>query len=130
MSEEIGRARIFPPGWLEHESVWLHMEYKFLLELLRAGLYEEFYANFKTVLIPFLDPKVYGRSILENSSFIVSSAHEDNRLHGKGFVARLSGTTAELLHMCQPIGIGDFAARRFNPPRRISPRARSAERHW
>ncbi len=98
-SEEIGRARIFPRGWLENESIWLHMEYKYLLEILRNGLYEEFYATFKEVLIPFLSPDCYGRSILENSSFIVSSAHEDKALHGQGFVARLSGSTAEFLHV-------------------------------
>jgi len=98
-SEDIGRTRVFPRGWLENESIWLHMEYKFMLELLRAGLYQEFYENFKNVFIPFLKPEQYGRSILENSSFIVSSAHEDSALHGQGFVARLSGSTAEFLHM-------------------------------
>jgi hypothetical protein len=96
---EIGRTRIFPKGWLENESVWLHMEYKYILELLRAGLYEEFFESFEQVLIPFLKPQVYGRSVLENSSFIVSSAHEDSSLHGQGFVARLSGSTAEFIHM-------------------------------
>ena len=98
-SEEIGRSRIFPRGWLENESIWLHMEYKFLLEILRSGLYEEFYQNFKKVLIPFLKPEQYGRSTLENSSFLVSSAHTDERLHGQGFVARLSGSTAEFMHI-------------------------------
>lgn len=98
-SEEIGRTRIFPAGWLENESIWLHMEYKFLLELLRNGLYTEFYENIQNCFIPFLKPQVYGRSTLENSSFIVSSAHEDASLHGQGFVARLSGSTAEFLHM-------------------------------
>ncbi len=105
-TEEIGRATVFPAGWLENESVWSHMEYKFLLELLRGGLYEEFYANFKNCLVPFLNPAVYGRSILENSSFIVSSAHKDARLHGRGFVARLSGTTAEFLHMWLWMNVG------------------------
>jgi hypothetical protein len=98
---DIGRARAFVPGWLENESIWLHMEYKYLLEVLRAGLYEEFFADFKTALIPFLDPQSYGRSPLENSSFIVSSAHPDRSLHGAGFVARLSGSTAEFLSMRQ-----------------------------
>ena len=106
-TEEIGRARIFPKGWLENESIWLHMEYKFLLELLRAGLYEEFYENFKNAGVPFLNPEIYGRSILENSSFLVSSAHEDSELHGRGFVARLSGTTAELLHMWLLMNAGE-----------------------
>ncbi len=98
-SHEIGRARAFTPGWLENESIWLHMEYKYLLELLHAGLYTEFFADAKTALVPFLDPAVYGRSPLENASFLVSSAHPDATLHGGGFVARLSGSTAEFLSL-------------------------------
>ncbi|MBN1870364.1 MAG: hypothetical protein JW847_07315 [Candidatus Omnitrophica bacterium] len=105
-SEEIGRTRIFPAGWLENESIWLHMEYKFLSELLRCGLYEEFYENFYAVLIPFLNPEQYGRSVLDNSSFLVSSAHEDKALHGRGFVARLSGSTAEFIHIWLLMNIG------------------------
>jgi hypothetical protein len=96
---DIGRARAFPPGWLENESVFLHMEYKYLLETLKAGLYEEFFADLPHTLVPFLDPQTYGRSTLENSSFLVSSAHPDETLHGAGFVARLSGSTAEFLSM-------------------------------
>ncbi|HBR15141.1 MAG TPA: hypothetical protein DD723_06325 [Candidatus Omnitrophica bacterium] len=105
-SEEIGRTRIFPAGWLENESIWLHMEYKFILELLRNGLYEEFYENFRNVLIPFLKAETYGRSILENSSFLASSAHEDASIHGQGFVARLSGSTAEFLHLWILMNVG------------------------
>ena len=96
-SHEIGRARAFTPGWLENESIWLHMAYKYLLEVLRAGLFEEFFEDFKRGGVPFFDPQTYGRSPLENSSFIVSSAHPDQALHGRGFVARLSGATAEFL---------------------------------
>ena len=102
LSEEtpqIGRSCIFPRGWLENESVWLHMEYKYLLELLRCGLYKEFYETFRDVAVPFQDASRYGRSILENSSFLVSSAHSDPALHGRGFVARLSGSTAEFVHI-------------------------------
>ncbi len=95
--QEIGRARAFPSGWLENESIWLHMEYKYLLELLRAGLYAEFFEAMQQTMPPFLDPARYGRSPLENSSFIASSAHPDPNLHGAGFVARLSGSTAEFL---------------------------------
>ena len=102
----MGRARAFTPGWLENESIWLHMEYKYLLELLKAGLYKEFFEDFKTQCIPFLDPAVYGRSPLENSSFIVSSANPNPRIHGKGFVARLSGSTAEFIHMWQLMMFG------------------------
>lgn len=104
---EIGRARVFTPGWFENESVWLHMEYKFLLELLRNGLHEPFYRHFRRCLVPFLDPAVYGRSILENSSFIVSSANPDTELHGNGFVSRLSGATAEFIHMLMLMTVGE-----------------------
>lgn len=96
---EIGRLRAFTPGWLENESIFLHMEYKYLLELLRAGLYAEFFDDFQNALVAFQDPARYGRSPLENSSFIVSSAHPDRNLHGAGFVARLTGATAEFLSM-------------------------------
>lgn len=105
-TEEIGRTRVFPSGWLENQSIWLHMEYKFMLELIRTGLYKEYYENFKNVMIPFLKPEVYGRSILENSSFIASSVHEDKNFHGQGFVARLSGSTAEFIHMWLYMNIG------------------------
>jgi hypothetical protein len=96
---EIGRSRIFVPGWLENESVWLHMEYKYLLEILRNGFYDEFFQDFYNCCVCFFDPEKYGRSILENSSFIVSSVYPDKNLWGKGFVARLSGATAELINM-------------------------------
>jgi len=104
--EEIGRCRVFTPGWLESESIWLHMEYKYLLEILKQGLYAEFYADFKNLLIPFQKPERYGRSILENSSFLVSSAFPDDKLHGNGFVARLSGSTAEFMHIWLIMNLG------------------------
>lgn len=103
---EIGRCRVFSPGWLENESIWLHMEYKYILEVLKQGLYKEFYADFKNVLIPFQKPQKYGRSILENSSFIVSSAFKDKNLQGTGFVARLSGSTAEFLNIWLIMNLG------------------------
>jgi len=103
---EIGRAKAFTPGWLENESIWLHMEYKYLLELLKNDLHEEFHEDLETMCIPFLDFKVYGRSLLENSSFIASSANPDEKIHGKGFVARLSGSTAEFLEIWQHMMFG------------------------
>ncbi|RJP28669.1 MAG: cellobiose phosphorylase [Candidatus Omnitrophota bacterium] len=106
MPEEIGRCRVFNPGWLENESIWLHMEYKYLLEMMKNGFYDEFYRDFKNVFIPFQDPERYGRSVLENSSFIVSSAFPDKRLHGNGFVARLSGSTVELINIWLIMSIG------------------------
>ncbi|MGP6146422.1 hypothetical protein [Jeotgalibaca sp. A122] len=104
---ELGRAKFFTRGWLENESVFLHMSYKYLLEILKSGLYEEFYEDSQTMLIPNLDPAVYGRSILENSSFIASSANPDPSIHGKGFVARLSGSTVEFLEMWVRMFIGE-----------------------
>lgn len=106
MPEEIGRCRVFTPGWLENESIWLHMEYKYLLEILRSGLHKEFYEEFKNLLIPYQPPRRYGRNILENSSFLVSSAFPDGKLHGNGYVARLSGSTAEFIHIWTMMNIG------------------------
>ncbi|AZK46337.1 cellobiose phosphorylase [Paenibacillus lentus] len=108
-SQEIGRIRAFTPGWLERESVFLHMTYKYLLALLKSGLYEQFFAEMKTSLIPFLDPAVYGRSTLENSSFIATSVNPDPHVHGRGFVARLSGSTAEFISMWIKMMIGTQA---------------------
>ncbi|MBA3397372.1 MAG: hypothetical protein H0T89_32395 [Deltaproteobacteria bacterium] len=99
-SYELGRAvGAYPRGWIENESIYLHMEYKYLLEVLRSGLCDEFWRDAKTALIPFMNPEVYGRSTLEGASFIVSSAYADPRLHGRAFQPRLSGITCELLHI-------------------------------
>lgn len=106
VSFEAGRAAAFSPGWLENESIWLHMEYKYLLELLKSGLYEEFAQAFHTAAVPFLDPERYGRSPLENVSFLASSANPDPARWGQGFVARLSGSTAEFLQMWQIMFFG------------------------
>lgn len=106
VSFEAGRALAFTPGWLENESIWLHMAYKYLLELLKSGLYEEFSQAFRDSAVPFLDPAVYGRSPLENVSFIASSVNPDPSVHGRGFVARLSGSTAEFLQMWQILFFG------------------------
>ena len=103
---EVGRAKAFTPGWLENESIWLHMEYKYILEVLRSELYDEFFEDFRNVLVPFMDPDVYGRSTLENSSFIASSANPDESVHGTGFVARLSGSTAEFLSIWKAMFAG------------------------
>lgn len=98
---EVGRCRAFTAGWLENESIWLHMEYKYLLELLKSGLYTQFFEDFHKAGVPFMNPEVYGRSPLENCSFLASSALPNQEDHGRGFVARLSGSTAEFLHIWQ-----------------------------
>jgi len=105
-TNEIGRIRAFTPGWLECESNFLHMTYKYLLGLLRAGLYVEFFEEMKTNFTCFMDPKVYGRSPLENSSFLATSSNPDPKKRGQGFYARLSGSTAEILSMWRTMFIG------------------------
>lgn len=97
VSFEVGRTRAFPRGWLENESIWVHMEYKYLLALLACGNYDRFFMDFAAMAIPFLPPETYGRSTLENSSFLVSSVNSDSASHGRGFVSRLSGSTAEFI---------------------------------
>lgn len=107
VSMEHGRVRAFTPGWLERESVFLHMEYKYFLGLMKAGLYDEYYQSIQDALIPFQAPERYGRSILENSSFIASSVNPDDNVHGRGFVSRLSGSTTEMLSMWIEMFVGD-----------------------
>lgn len=97
VSFEVGRTRAFPPGWLENESIWLHMEYKYLYALLECEMYDHFFTDFRNIAIPFLSPDMYKRSTLENSSFLVSSANQDVQSHGQGYVSRLSGSTAEFI---------------------------------
>jgi hypothetical protein len=97
--DEIGRIKAFTEGWLERESNFLHMTYKYMLGLLKAGLYEAFYETLPSNLVCFMNPEIYGRSPLENSSFIVPSNNPDESIHGQGFFARLSGSTVEALHM-------------------------------
>ena len=99
MGQDVGRMKAFSPGWLENQSIWLHMSYKFYLQLLRGGLYSEFYNEISTGLVPFMNNKKYGRSPLEAASFIVSSSFPDEKLHGSSFLARLTGSTAEMMSM-------------------------------
>lgn len=106
-SFDMGREMAFASGWLENQSVWLHMSYKFYLELLRHGLFHEFYSEMTSGgMLPFMDPEVYGRSLMECSSFIASSAFEDPSVRGRGFLARLSGSTAEFLSMWALMMVG------------------------
>ncbi len=105
-SLEIGRCAVFTPGWLENESIWLHMEYKYLLELLKRNVSPEFYTDLIKTAICFQKPQVYRRSITENSSFLVSSAFPDRTQWGRGFVARLTGSTVEWLNIWLVLCVG------------------------
>ncbi|MEC4748143.1 hypothetical protein [Methylomicrobium sp. Wu6] len=104
---ELGRIGVFNYGWLENGSIFLHMHYKFVLEMVKAGLVEEFYEQIEKLLVAFRDPMEYGRSPIENSSFLVSSGFAiDPRQHGRGCVARLSGSTVELLNLWTHLFLG------------------------
>jgi len=106
-THEIGRIRAFTPGWLERESNFLHMTYKYMLGLLKSGLYQEFFEEMKTNYTCFMDPKIYGRSPLENSSFLATSSNPDPKKRGQGFYARLSGSTSEIVSMWRLMFIGE-----------------------
>jgi len=101
-SYDMGRQIAFAPGWLENQSIWMHMSYKYYLQLLRGKLYDQFFAEYRGGgILPFMDPDTYGRPLTECSSFIASSAFPDPSIHGMGFLARLSGSTAEFMDMYQ-----------------------------
>jgi hypothetical protein len=106
-SYDMGRQIAFAPGWLENQSIWMHMSYKYYLQLLRGNLYTEFFSEMKGGgILPFMDPDVYGRSLMECSSFIASSAFPDPSIVGEGFLARLSGSTAEFMDIWKLMFIG------------------------
>jgi len=105
---EMGRQIAFSPGWLENQSIWMHMSYKYYLQLIRGKLYHEFFSEMKGGgILPFMDSRVYGRPLMECSSFIASSAFPDPDVHGQGFLARLSGSTAEFLSIWKLMFIGE-----------------------
>jgi hypothetical protein len=106
-SYDMGRMMAFAAGWLENQSIWMHMSYKYYLQLIRGKLYDQFYSEMRGGgMLPFMDPNVYGRSLMECSSFIASSAFKDPSIVGRGFLARLSGSTAEFLSIWRLMFIG------------------------
>jgi len=106
-SYDMGRQMAFAPGWLENQSIWMHMSYKYYLQLIRGQLYDQFFSEMKDGgILPFMDPDVYGRSLMECSSFIASSAFPDPSIVGEGFLARLSGSTAEFMDMWKLMFLG------------------------
>ena len=106
VSKEVGRVCLFEAGWLERESDFLHMTFKFLLGLLSAGYYEEFFQLAKTNIPCFMDIKTYGRPIYENVSFIVPSNHVNKCEIGSGHYARLTGANTEVINMYQLLFFG------------------------
>jgi hypothetical protein len=83
------------------------MEYKYLLSLIKADLCDEYYEDILSGLVVFRDPAQYGRSILENSSFLASSENPNSAVHGRGYQARLSGSTTEAVSMWIKMFLGD-----------------------
>jgi len=106
-SPEQGRTGGWPKGWFEKEGIFSHMQFKYLLQLLKAGLYDRFFKDIKTCLPPYLDPAVYGRSPLENVSFITCSAHPRPNFRGRGFQPRLTGVNAEFVHIMLIMSFGE-----------------------
>lgn len=104
---QLGKHSLYPAGTRENESIFVHVEYKYILELLSKGLYDEFYKEFRTVFTPFFDPYKYGRSILENCSFLIGGAYHDEREHGRGLRPRSTGTSAEVLSIWQMMVMGE-----------------------
>lgn len=119
---ELGRLQAFTPGWLENGSVFMHMEFKYLLELARQGLWDDFYRHFFAACPAFQDPARYGRSVFESSSFIASSSNPDPSVRGQGFVARLSGTTSEVYDLLLTLALGRPAFRMEGGRLRFEPR--------
>lgn len=106
-SYDMGRMMAFSPGWLENQSIWMHMSYKYYLQLLRGKLFDEFFSEMRGGgMLPYMEPTRYGRSLMECSSFLASSAFPDESFHGRGFSARLSGSTAEFLSIWKLIFLG------------------------
>ena len=96
-ANKVGRYIIFPDGWLEGQSIWTHMDYKFLLELVKSGLYDEFFTEIKTNVPAFMDVLEWQRIITQLGSFSVASSHPDKRMHGTAQYAQSSGGCTEWL---------------------------------
>ena len=70
-------------------------------------MFDQFFEEMRNGMLPFIDQQKYGRSVLECSSFIASSAFEDPQLRGRGVLARLSSSTAEFLSIWKLMFIGE-----------------------
>lgn len=105
-SNELGRNSMYPRSVSENESVFMHLEFKYLLGMLYSGLYDQFYEEIENCFPVYMDPAVYLRSPLENCSCIYSSVHERESLIGAGNTLRLSGVNAEVYNMLIFISFG------------------------
>ncbi len=103
----VGRIGMWTPGWFENENVFMHMEHKLLLSMFESGRYERLFHTMRDIMVPFQPPERYGRSPIENTSFIVSSRHPAPERHGRGYLPRSSGTTAEVIDLFLRLSFGD-----------------------
>ncbi len=126
-NKDLGRIYAWPAGWFENENVFTHAEYKYLLSQLRAGLAEEFFEDMQTCMVCFQDIERFGRSPIENISFIVSSRHPRPDYHGRGFLPRTSGTTSEVLNIALWMSFGPQPFEMVDGRLRFSPQPRLAD---
>jgi hypothetical protein len=85
----------------------MDQSYKYYLELIKKGMFNQFFDEMRSGMLPFIDGQKYGRSVMECSSFIASSAFEDPNMRGRGVLARLSGSAAEFLSIWKSLFIGE-----------------------
>jgi hypothetical protein len=78
-----------------------------MLGLLKAGFYDQFFAEIKTNFVVFMSPEVYGRDPAEASSFVVPTCNPDKKQWGRGYFARLTGANAEFLNMLTILFLGE-----------------------
>lgn len=104
---EIGRVHAFTKGWLERECNFLHMSYKYMLGLLKAELYEQFFDEIKMNFVVYMKPEIYGRDPAEASSFVVPTCNPDPKNWGRGYFARLTGANAEFLNILTILFAGE-----------------------
>lgn len=109
-----GRIGLWTPGWFENENVFLHMEHKLLVSMFECGQYDRLFATMREIMIPYQPTLRYGRSPVENTSFIVSSRHPAPERHGRGYLPRSSGTTAEVIDLFLRLSFGERPFRMEN----------------
>jgi len=74
-SIDMGRMMAFSPGWLENQSIWTHMSYKFYLQLLRGKLYDVFFEELMGGgMLPFQVSEQLERSDSKSEPMLYSAA--------------------------------------------------------
>jgi hypothetical protein len=71
-SYDMGRRSLSPLAG-ENQSIWMHMSYKYYLASQWKSIHRILSEMKGGGILPFMDPDVYGRSLMECSSFIACS---------------------------------------------------------